>query len=575
MGVESWYNLPMENGTEGEFCIIHCRVSSTKQGSEGESLDVQAAICVSIAKSHSWPRAHEPWLEAFSGRKDNRPVFVEVLDFLDKNPGKVRRYIFRSIDRFTRGGTYTYETMKRELSKRGVEMVDSYGIIQPSTNTLKDLGVEYDWSKYYPSEITESVMATTAKQEVTNILTRMIGQEIRLTRQGYRARRHADGYKNERIFVDGKKKVIQVPDPERSQFYIAMFELRAQGQLTDPEIVERINAMGFRSAFQNRYDKRHTKIIGRTGGILLNVKQFQRVIQNTIYAGVLCEKWTKYLPIKAQYAGLVSIELFNRANRGTLAIMQGEDGDLEIVRSESKTGKHRNRNNPLFPYKFVLCQFCHRPFRASSPRGKLGKKHPTYHCSRDHKYYGVNKKTFEDAVTNYIGSLKFNPDVLNGLEVSFLNKYRHREKELVRASGHIHQNIADLKLQQASKMEAFEATKSPVVREKLEQDIESLEAMIKQSRKERVKIEISETDIKAFIRYAKYVMEHPAEILLKPRDIGVQRELFELVFEKTPTYAEIASGTPKMSYVFALSSTFRPNKNHLVTSRGIEPRFTP
>jgi hypothetical protein len=31
-----------------------------------------------------------------------------VLDFINANPGKVRRYLFRSIDRFTRGGTYTY-----------------------------------------------------------------------------------------------------------------------------------------------------------------------------------------------------------------------------------------------------------------------------------------------------------------------------------------------------------------------------------------------------------------------------------------------------------------------------------
>jgi DNA invertase Pin-like site-specific DNA recombinase len=149
--------------TEGEYCIVHCRVSSTKQSQEGESLSVQAGICVDIASSRRWPLAHEPWLESFSGRKSNRPVFAEVLDFLDANPGKVRRYLFRSIDRFTRGGTYTYEMMKRELAKRGVEMVDSYGIIQPSKNTLEDLGIEYDWSKYYPSEITESVMATTAK----------------------------------------------------------------------------------------------------------------------------------------------------------------------------------------------------------------------------------------------------------------------------------------------------------------------------------------------------------------------------------------------------------------------------
>lgn len=173
-------------------------------------------------------------------------------------------------------------------------------------------------------------------------------------------------------------------------------------------------------------------------------------------------------------------------------------------------------------------------------------------------------------MVTYVNNLRFNPVILSGLELSFLNKYRRREKEIVQASGHIHLNISELKLQQASKLEAFEAARSAVVREKLEQEIEKLELRIKQSGKQRLKMEISESDIKAFIRQAKYIMEHPAELLLKQRDIRAQRELFELVFETTPTHAEIASGTPKLSYVFELSSTFRPNRNALVSPLGLE-----
>ncbi|MEI9932638.1 MAG: hypothetical protein WDM89_19415 [Rhizomicrobium sp.] len=54
--------------------------------------------------------------------------------------------------------------MKRELTRRGVELVDSYGLIQPTRNTLEDLGFEYDWSRSSPSEITEVVVATSTKQ---------------------------------------------------------------------------------------------------------------------------------------------------------------------------------------------------------------------------------------------------------------------------------------------------------------------------------------------------------------------------------------------------------------------------
>jgi hypothetical protein len=70
-------------------------------------------------------------------------------------------------------------------------------------------------------------------------------------------------------------------------------------------------------------------------------------------------------------------------------------------------------------------------------------------------------------------------------------------------------------------------------------------------------------------------MEHPAELLLNPEDPRSQQALFELVFEKMPTFVEIANGTPKLSFIFELSSDFAPDKNLMVTLAGIEPAFAP
>lgn len=112
----------------------------------------------------------------------------------------------------------------------------------------------------------------------------------------------------------------------------------------------------------------------------------------------MCEKWTHYKSIRAQYPGLISIELWNRANRGKLAIMQNKDGGLEMTKSKGVHGKERLKNNPLFPYKFITCPNCGKPMLGSSPRGKLGKPHPTSHCARNHKYFGVPKKVFDTTV---------------------------------------------------------------------------------------------------------------------------------------------------------------------------------
>ncbi len=558
-------------------CVVQCRVSSLKQ-TEGESLERQEESIRAYAVNKGWnivPNG-KVWSTAISGRKTDREDFEAILTFIKSHPGLVSYYVFKSIDRATRAGNGEYERMKSELAKYHVTMVDTNGVIQPSINTLEDVGMSYPWSKYEPSAITEGVLATVAQQEVTGILTRMIGQEVRLTQQGYRTRRPSDGYKNKKIFVDGKHKTIQVPDEDRAGFYVAMFDLRAQG-LSDQKIVERVNAMGYHSAFQNKYSKDKKKIIGRTGGLPLTIKQLQTVIINTIYAGVLCEKWTHNKPVRAQYDGLVSIETFNRANQGKLAIMQNPDGSLELVKGRrfGTDGKRRMKNNPLFPYKCILCPVCNKAFLGSSPSGKSKKGFPVYHCARKHKYLGIPKNDFDTAVKKYIDSLEFVPELLDGFEATLLNKYRKREKEVVRQSGNIHQSIADLKTQQASKMEALETTKSAIVREKFEREIEDLEIQINKAKGVRTKIEIDEDDIKSYIREVKAIMEHPAKILLNPKDLSIQGDLFNLVFEKMPTYQEIVSGTPKLSYVFKLSSTFTPTKSDLVTLPGIEPGFEP
>ncbi len=160
--------------TTRKNCIIYCRVSTAKSAQEGESLDTQDVICRKFVAGRGFavvPNGRV-FRETFSGRKDTRPVLDEVFDYIEKNPGKVDYFVFRVIDRFTRGGSYSYEGIKNRLAELGVEMIDTYGVIQPMKNTLEHVGFEYDWSRTSPSEIAETVIANTAKAEVTNILSR-------------------------------------------------------------------------------------------------------------------------------------------------------------------------------------------------------------------------------------------------------------------------------------------------------------------------------------------------------------------------------------------------------------------
>ncbi len=73
---------------------------------------------------------------------------------------------------------------------------------------------------------------------------------------------------------------------------------------------------------------------------------------------------------------------------------------------------------------------------------------------------------------------------------------------------------------------------------------------------ERNKMEVTERDIDDFIREAKAIMEQPAKMLLNPTNTQQQQALFGLVFEEMPTYNEILNGTPRLTWIFKVTSGF-------------------
>ena len=112
---------------------------------------------------------------------------------------------------------------------------------------------------------------------------------------------------------------------------VKMFELRALRLYTDIEVVKMVNALGYKTRERNRWSRDKERIIGKSGGRPLTVKQLQRIIQNPIYCGVKVHKYTGYKPVKQKYPGLVSIDLFNRANNGKVFVKEISADECEVV----------------------------------------------------------------------------------------------------------------------------------------------------------------------------------------------------------------------------------------------------
>ena len=553
--------------------IIYCRVSTNKQSQEGESLDLQEKMCYHVAKMKEY-KVLKVWRESFSGSLAKRPQLDDMFLYIKNSKIKIDALIFRDIDRISRGGSFGYKEIKNKLSNYNISLIDSYGLIQKEINTLENLGMEYSWSKYSPSELGETVKAEMSYDERRSILTRMIGAEIKNIQDGYWVGMPNDGYINKKIFIKGKKKTIQVIDKNRAKYFIKMFKLRAEGMYSDQEISDILNKDGFKTRIFKKWDKNHEKIIGQKGGKKLSPKILQRIIQRMIYCGIICRKWTKYQPVKAKFGGLISVETFNKANRGKIVIKELKNEEMEILYNNELQRNFipKNSNNPLYPFKrVVMCPFCNKPFYGSAPKGKLGKKHPTYHCSRGHKYFGINKKKFEDTLLNYLEKLQFT----ELFYINFSEALKEVWKEENNKSGKIEEKtqekISSLQKEVTQTALSFAKTENETIKKTLEKKVEDLEKEIKIISNSELLEVIKEEEIEGFLKLAKNFLEHPKKLFDNSLGINKIQALLKLVFRKSPNYFEIESGTPKLSLIFQLFERFKKDDEQLVIWVGFEP----
>ena len=514
--------------------------------------------------------------ESASGDLELQPV-LQAIAYCANKSNKIDLALFKSIDRFTRGGTKVYLEMKSQFIAMGVFIQDSLNTIKDDVvNTLEHTGFGYKWSQFSPSKTNEILAAENAQQEATTILTRMIGAEIEYVQEGYRVRPAPYGFVNKKVLTASGDRTILAPHPEESEFIVEMFELRAQGNLSDTQIIEKLNKKGFRTRTTYSHEKGTRKLTGIKKGVPLSVKQLQRYISRTIYAGYNIEKWTHYLPVKTKFPGLVEIELFNRANKGKVIIIEDKETETASI-IKGKTPEwllKKNKDNPLFAFKKqVLCPICKRPLKGSSPRTKSGKYIRTYHCSVQHKYWGINAEKFDGIVSSFVKHVRFTKDFRDKFQNIVFEEWDKRKEKAVGESISSQERVTKLKQEQLLLIEKAKTVTSVPLVKSLEDDINELELKIAQATDVRNDKESDELDIKMATAYCKYYMEHLEDLILSGTDTMRNAAMFGLVFEVPPTFDELKDGTPKLAHIFELNEAYKTQKNLSVTPLEFESKF--
>gem|GEM_PF-1624502 len=263
----------------GPKAIIYCRVSSRKQRTDGESLENQEKACRAFCMSQGFT-IYGIFHEVKSGNTKKRPMLNLAIENAKVN--KIDYFVIFDIDRFSREGSEGYFSLKRTLEEAGILLRDSKNIISGETlamkNDLIDMA-EYAWNKVTSSEYAETILATVAKEERKKILQRTISREIQLEQQGYHVRPALFGFIN----AKKNKKPIQSPHPVYASVVQDIFKLKGEG-LTARAIVDRVNTYATNKK-----------------GESFRLYHIHSILQNPLYAGILCSKWTNYQAIPTAY----------------------------------------------------------------------------------------------------------------------------------------------------------------------------------------------------------------------------------------------------------------------------------
>ena len=556
--------------------LLAVRVSTPGQGIDGDSPDAQIEQGERFAPLHNINLVKTlTYLESAS--QAIQPM-QNVVDYAINPKNGIEVVIVKSIDRFTRGGSTVYDQLKMQLEPFNVDLIDIYGVISNTkVNTLEHLGQQYNWSVFSPSRKSELLEAERAKDEVRDILSRMIGAQIRYARLGYWVRASIYGFKNAKRETSNGKRGVLKEHPKEASFVKKMFELRCKGTLDDQGIVDEVNRLGYISRtnlVRGKVDR--TKVVAEKGGKPLTLKVLWRIIQNPIYAGINPEKWTQDKPVKCKFNGLVSIETFNKANRGKVIIGE-ENGEVFIKRRQPPEYLlKKGVKNAEFPYKrFVMCPHCTKPLYGSSSRGKLGKYFPAYHCSGRGHYYRVPKKEFDDTIARFVDQVRVTPERIEELNEIILAEWEKRQQMIHGDEQTIDHRIAALKIEGRLTMDKIKFLSSETAIKYMEEDLLKIEKQIVtlEEEKER-KVQKQPIKMEVVMAYIKYFLEHLEYLLLQQIDSLSRANYFGVLFDKLPTYQEIVFGTQDLSKITGLNEVFvlaNSPDGHVVQGEGFEP----
>lgn len=517
--------------------IIYCRTSTKTQADYGFSLENQEEACSSFCNAQSW-KISQIFKEAYTWKKKHRPELEKAVNFA-KNTN-VNYFVIFDIDRFTREWFSTYSELKTELESYWIELRDSKYIIQAKrvvyTNDVVDM-TNYNWNIDNPSESSEAVMSTVALQEWKKILQRTIPRMVQLEQMWYQVRWADYWYINQKIKTDFWKAVIQVAHPIEADFIIEMYKAKARW-MEDQKIVDILNLKWFKSRNWNS----------------LTIKQMNKYIEKPIYAGIVKGKWTGNEPINAPYKWLVSIDLWNNANKWRFTIYKHKNQIVLEKWNKRKYIKKDDKEDYIFRWIVKYQNACMRAYKS---------KDIVYYreWSKISPPFNISQKILIELFEKELENINLTDFLKSKIEHGILEFFKEETKDNDKNEKYLEKEVEKLKLE--NKEIIKKSARWKITDEIMQEIIEENDIKIKEFKKDLIKInerkQLISTEVAELLNFLLNTKEEWKKSNLSSKAYLIKILIDELNFTNKKTL-EI-----KLSKVFDLLKSI---KNSVGTATG-------
>ncbi len=335
----------------GGGAVIYTRVSSSEQAQTNGSLEVQKKFCDEFCLKNQIPVVEYFGGTFESAKSDGRKEFQRMLEFVRKNKSISFIVVF-NLDRFSRTGSSAAH-LSEELRTKGITIRS----VTQDIDTSTAIGLLSENFLHLLNNFDNRIKSDRTKINTKEVMLK--GYWPYMTPLGY------DNLKKKQRACFHEYVITPIGKELKKAF-----QLKAEGRLTNLEIIERLKARGVKVKKSN----------------------FQLIIANPFYAGYVTGNLVEGKLIKGKHPALIDLRTFLKANE-----MLGKAPGLGIPK--------KTRHNELPLKTFIKEELSNQPLTGYKTKG--------------HWYYKVKEAEIP---------MNVRADKLNDLFIANLSQFEYDKK---------------------------------------------------------------------------------------------------------------------------------------------------